>query len=148
MFFFYYYYYSAFCFYFTVCPSGRYGRACAEICLCTNNGTCNPIDGSCQCFPGWTGDDCSQGTTSPYLPQFFFFFCFTHFPCSHRLSSTLIFPHTFKFIHISHLHDPTHPPVMPSAPDDVKHIASLNGCSNALCSLIYCTSGQRSLRQL
>uniref|UniRef100_A0AAV2L5U5 EGF-like domain-containing protein n=1 Tax=Knipowitschia caucasica TaxID=637954 RepID=A0AAV2L5U5_KNICA len=38
-----------------------YGRACSDICLCTNNGTCNPIDGSCQCFPGWIGDDCSQG---------------------------------------------------------------------------------------
>lgn len=44
-----------------MCPSGRYGRACTEICLCTNNGTCNPIDGSCQCFPGWIGEDCSQG---------------------------------------------------------------------------------------
>ncbi|KAI3371279.1 hypothetical protein L3Q82_023896, partial [Scortum barcoo] len=47
-----------------VCPSGRYGRACTEICLCTNNGTCNPIDGSCQCFPGWIGDDCSQACPS------------------------------------------------------------------------------------
>lgn len=44
-----------------VCPSGRYGKACAEVCLCMNNGTCNPIDGSCQCLPGWIGDDCSQG---------------------------------------------------------------------------------------
>lgn len=50
---------------FAVCPSGRYGRACAEICLCTNNGTCNPIDGSCQCFPGWIGEDCSQGRVDP-----------------------------------------------------------------------------------
>ncbi|TKS73504.1 Multiple epidermal growth factor-like domains protein 10 [Collichthys lucidus] len=47
-----------------ICPSGRYGRACAEICLCTNNGTCNPIDGSCQCFPGWIGADCSQACPS------------------------------------------------------------------------------------
>ncbi|CAB1456884.1 unnamed protein product [Pleuronectes platessa] len=47
-----------------VCASGRYGRACAEICLCTNNGTCNPIDGSCQCFPGWIGEDCSQACPS------------------------------------------------------------------------------------
>jgi hypothetical protein len=45
-----------------VCPSGKFGRACAEKCLCTNNGTCNPIDGSCQCYPGWLGDDCSKGT--------------------------------------------------------------------------------------
>lgn len=52
---------------FSVCPSGRYGRVCAEICLCTNNGTCNPIDGSCQCFPGWIGEDCSHGVT--YVPH-------------------------------------------------------------------------------
>ncbi|KAK0148568.1 Multiple epidermal growth factor-like domains protein 10 [Merluccius polli] len=42
-----------------VCPSDRYGKGCSEACVCTN-GTCNPIDGSCQCFPGWTGEDCSQ----------------------------------------------------------------------------------------
>lgn len=44
----------------TVCPSGRFGKNCAWSCSCTNNGTCNPIDGSCQCYPGWIGSDCSQ----------------------------------------------------------------------------------------
>lgn len=44
----------------TVCPSGKFGKACAETCVCTNNGTCNPIDGSCQCYPGWISDDCSK----------------------------------------------------------------------------------------
>lgn len=44
----------------TVCPSGRFGKNCAGICTCTNNGTCNPIDRSCQCYPGWIGSDCSQ----------------------------------------------------------------------------------------
>uniref|UniRef100_A0A8C1P2H4 Multiple EGF-like-domains 10 n=1 Tax=Cyprinus carpio TaxID=7962 RepID=A0A8C1P2H4_CYPCA len=43
-----------------VCPSGRFGKNCAWSCTCTNNGTCNPIDGSCQCYPGWIGSDCSQ----------------------------------------------------------------------------------------
>lgn len=45
---------------FTVCPSGRFGKNCAGVCTCTNNGTCNPIDRSCQCYPGWIGSDCSQ----------------------------------------------------------------------------------------
>lgn len=45
---------------FAVCPSGRFGKNCAGICTCTNNGTCNPIDRSCQCYPGWIGSDCSQ----------------------------------------------------------------------------------------
>lgn len=58
---------------FTVCPSGRFGKNCAGICTCTNNGTCNPIDRSCQCYPGWIGSDCSQrksclGTTDkPFI---------------------------------------------------------------------------------
>ncbi|KAK2524386.1 hypothetical protein Q9233_009315 [Columba guinea] len=43
-----------------ICPSGKYGKDCAEVCQCTENGTCNPMDGSCQCFPGWIGTDCSQ----------------------------------------------------------------------------------------
>ncbi|TNM90593.1 hypothetical protein fugu_002882 [Takifugu bimaculatus] len=43
-----------------VCPTGKFGKACAEACLCTNNSTCNPIDGSCQCYPGWIGTDCSR----------------------------------------------------------------------------------------
>uniref|UniRef100_A0A8C2BWC6 Multiple EGF-like-domains 10 n=1 Tax=Cyprinus carpio TaxID=7962 RepID=A0A8C2BWC6_CYPCA len=43
-----------------MCPSGRFGKNCAWSCTCTNNGTCNPIDGSCQCYPGWIGSDCSQ----------------------------------------------------------------------------------------
>lgn len=55
------------CFYLlhTVCPSGKFGKACAESCLCSNNGTCNPIDGSCQCFPGWIDDHCSQRKSAP-----------------------------------------------------------------------------------
>lgn len=50
---------------FTVCPAGKFGKACAETCVCTNNGTCNPIDGSCQCYPGWIGADCSRRKPPP-----------------------------------------------------------------------------------
>lgn len=77
------------CVFIVVCPSGRYGRACAEICLCTNNGTCNPIDGSCQCFPGWIGEDCSQGMAS-FLHPVFNLLIFLLFPPSHCLSPLLI----------------------------------------------------------
>lgn len=51
---------SVLCVLCAVCPSGRFGKNCAWSCSCTNNGTCNPIDGSCQCYPGWIGSDCSQ----------------------------------------------------------------------------------------
>lgn len=65
----------------SVCPSGKFGKACAEICLCTNNGTCNPIDGSCQCFPGWTGDDCSQSMNQfVFLSVFVFRFILLFLP--------------------------------------------------------------------
>ncbi|KAL2300700.1 hypothetical protein Nmel_013585 [Mimus melanotis] len=53
------------CLVFSVCPSGKFGKDCAEVCQCTENGTCNPIDGSCQCFPGWIGMDCSQKRGQP-----------------------------------------------------------------------------------
>lgn len=79
----------------SVCPSGKYGRACAEICVCTNNGTCNPIDGSCQCFPGWTGDDCSQ-STNQFVLLFICIFSFTFFYCVFFYCS---FPSIF--IHLS-----------------------------------------------
>ncbi|XP_045544826.1 multiple epidermal growth factor-like domains protein 11 [Salmo salar] len=35
--------------------------------MCSNNGTCNPIDGSCQCYPGWIGEDCSKGCSSGFF---------------------------------------------------------------------------------
>lgn len=81
---------------FPVCPSGRYGRACTEVCLCSNNGTCNPIDGSCQCVPGWIGEDCSQGMPYRFYPLFLAVF-----------SSS--WPLSFTLIGISRFHDPTHP---------------------------------------
>lgn len=46
-----------------VCPVGRFGEACAQECVCTNNGTCSPIDGSCHCYPGWISADCSKRKT-------------------------------------------------------------------------------------
>lgn len=49
----------------TVCAGGYFGQDCAQLCSCANNGTCSPIDGSCQCFPGWIGKDCSQGKLLP-----------------------------------------------------------------------------------
>lgn len=54
----------------TVCAGGHFGQDCAQLCSCANNGSCSPIDGSCQCFPGWIGKDCSQGKLlpPPYLP--------------------------------------------------------------------------------
>lgn len=86
---------------FSVCPSGRYGRACTEVCLCSNNGTCNPIDGSCQCVPGWIGEDCSQGTRYRFYPLFNHFLVSCNFLFLWLLSFTLI--------GINRFHDPTHP---------------------------------------
>ena len=43
------------------CPQGKYGRDCAEDCICRSVIECNHIDGSCSCQPGYTGDDCTQG---------------------------------------------------------------------------------------
>lgn len=29
-------------------------------CQCANHSICNPMDGSCDCSPGWTGSDCTK----------------------------------------------------------------------------------------
>lgn len=118
---------------FAVCPSGRYGRACGEICLCTNNGTCNPIDGSCQCFPGWIGEDCSQGII--FIP-------------SVSASYWLVF-HSHIYLHTHESFSWPYPfQELPSSPSYAGQIAFLNDCCNTLCSLIYSTGGHRSLAEL
>lgn len=37
------------------CESNKYGKDCKESCDCQNNGDCNPINGSCNCVPGFLG---------------------------------------------------------------------------------------------
>ena len=31
------------------CPYGKWGNGCRNHCQCKNDGTCDPIDGSCSC---------------------------------------------------------------------------------------------------
>ena len=45
----------------TVCPPTKYGPNCELKCTCKNGGLCNPVDGSCTCALGWTGDYCEKG---------------------------------------------------------------------------------------
>lgn len=40
------------------CDDKHWGPNCAFLCLCQNNGTCNPISGSCKCTPGFSGQLC------------------------------------------------------------------------------------------
>ena len=45
------------------CFSGYYGDTCESKCACPNNMICEDGidgDGSCQCFPNWTGLNCNQ----------------------------------------------------------------------------------------
>ncbi|PRD22151.1 UNVERIFIED_CONTAM: Multiple epidermal growth factor-like domains protein 11 [Trichonephila clavipes] len=37
------------------CSSDYYGQDCAQKCECENGATCNPVDGSCTCTPGYKG---------------------------------------------------------------------------------------------
>ncbi|KAJ8790362.1 hypothetical protein J1605_021439 [Eschrichtius robustus] len=61
-----------------VCAGGHFGQDCAQLCSCANNGTCSPIDGSCQCFPGWIGKDCSQACPSGFWGPTCFHTCSCH----------------------------------------------------------------------
>jgi len=47
----------------TDCESSHYGYQCAQLCNCQNQGICNPVDGSCHCQPGWSGQFCDQSKT-------------------------------------------------------------------------------------
>ncbi|XP_078666398.1 uncharacterized protein LOC144908562 isoform X4 [Branchiostoma floridae x Branchiostoma belcheri] len=42
----------------SACDNSHYGPHCLQQCLCFNNATCNPVDGSCACLPGHYGDHC------------------------------------------------------------------------------------------
>ncbi|XP_038078145.1 multiple epidermal growth factor-like domains protein 11 [Patiria miniata] len=43
-----------------VCPALTYGPNCSLSCSCLNNGECNPVNGSCDCQPGWMGGHCER----------------------------------------------------------------------------------------
>ncbi|GAA6087923.1 multiple epidermal growth factor-like domains protein 11 isoform X1 [Tachysurus ichikawai] len=42
------------------CPSGFYGRDCAEVCRCQNGADCEHITGQCTCRTGFIGSSCEQ----------------------------------------------------------------------------------------
>lgn len=43
------------------CPRGRYGVQCRRFCTCAEGGMCDPVNGSCRCGLGWTGQHCEKG---------------------------------------------------------------------------------------
>lgn len=44
-----------------VCPKGSYGVRCAQRCRCFDNAHCDPVEGTCQCPAGRTGEYCQEG---------------------------------------------------------------------------------------
>jgi len=48
--------------FFVECDSRHYGTACANVCMCnaTNTKTCDNVDGSCECKPGFQGTLCED----------------------------------------------------------------------------------------
>lgn len=41
-----------------VCPKGRFGNECMQLCNCQNAATCNAVNGECQCQAGFHGKHC------------------------------------------------------------------------------------------
>ena len=43
-----------------MCPRLKYGQNCQSICQCYNGASCNHVDGTCRCEPGFYGDKCEN----------------------------------------------------------------------------------------
>lgn len=43
------------------CPIEKWGEKCMNHCDCAESAECNSIDGSCQCYNGFTGVRCDRG---------------------------------------------------------------------------------------
>merc|ERR1719239_1804290 len=50
------------------CPEGYYGVNCAQDCTCITENTesCNNVDGTCTCKPGFIGDICDSECPEGY----------------------------------------------------------------------------------
>ena len=46
------------------CMFGSFGSGCSQTCHCSDNASCNHVDGLCStgCADGWQGPTCSQAT--------------------------------------------------------------------------------------
>ena len=45
----------------SACDPGFYGLGCQSVCQCYEGNTvsCDAVDGTCLCIPGWTGHECT-----------------------------------------------------------------------------------------
>lgn len=50
----------------TVCPSHHFGLNCMQLCECQNGADCDPLNGSCKCLTGWSGEKCDVSCPEGY----------------------------------------------------------------------------------
>ena len=43
-----------------VCPLGRHGVGCNDLCKCQNGSACDHVTGACSCRNGWKGTYCDS----------------------------------------------------------------------------------------
>ena len=62
---------------FSACRDGYYGQSCFRACPATCK-SCKPTDGTCSCYAGWMGPDCTIGIC----------LSFEFFPISYKITMT------------------------------------------------------------
>ena len=82
-----------------VCPEGRFGFNCDQVCDCAEGIKCDVMSGACVCADGRTGrrcDRCKYGFTSTALVQRYLHRVFHNFTLgSSRFVSVNNFPNSF-----------------------------------------------------
>ena len=81
-----------------VCPAGSYGAGCLQNCTCVpeqESSSCDHIDGTCYCLPGYNGSSCELGKLTSVVHKITMM---TRLYCKTQCNNFIFFLHTHKSV--------------------------------------------------